>query len=223
MFNRRAFLSLAALSIYPIGARSYVLPGDGIIREAKSKLKASKGLKVTLETQVWGSETRLMTTVSERWNFSGAGQLTILGSTSETAWSLGMDAPSASTFPGLDLRVILIGLFGMGGLDSVLSHLRIDSKKSRLGLLNKTPMLVVGTKTKQERAPEIWFNKRTWMVERLRFGALQTAYDLRLSDWTAPATQGIFPGRMTLNLNDRPIRLSKTVGINRLKGQVKGG
>lgn len=222
MFNRRSFLSLAALSLYPLSADTYVLPGYGILREAKRKLKRSKGLKVVLDTQVWGHETRMMNTLSERWDFTEAGRLTTRWQTTETRWSAGMAAPISPTFPGLDLRVILLGLFGSVGLDSVLSHLSISPKKSRLGLLNSNPMLVVGTKTPRDTEPDIWFNKATWTVERIRFGAPESRSELRLSDWGQPATYGLFPQRMTLSLNDRPVRLSKTVRLETAKERVTG-
>ena len=211
LFNRRAFLSLAALSLYPINAQAYILPAYGIIRETKGKLIGSKNLKIRLETQVWNPQDRGLKTLSEQWDFANPIHFQLIRKSTEAPDAMAETIASQAPYrPDSNVQKVLLGLFGHQGLESVIDHFRIDTKKRRLALLNESPMFVLGSKNHQSSAPEIWIDKENWHIRRVKFNTLAGVYDLRLSDWSTPVTRGLFPSELTVKFNHRPIRLSKT-------------
>ena len=108
------------------------------------------------------------------------------------------------------VRVALSRLFSGGRLSVLLSELGILAEPRRLTLRRQRVAIIIGAEPTDLKTPQVWIDQDSFRILRLVIRTQGDLFDLELSDWNTPTTRGVFPHRVKLLKNGRPLRTFTT-------------
>ncbi len=204
----------------PSVVHGYVLPSHYVIKKAQALLDKSRGLQVGFLGRAWTAEKRQSINVGERWLFGPKTQVDVTDSHGRTAtWNMNRTSSGElSLLPPPAVLFAISGLFGGASLSQHLAGLGILASPRRLQLLDGEVAISMGAETDQLNLPQAWFDQETFQPVRLIFRSDKSLYDLRMTDWSSPRTRGLFPRRLEIRRDGRPLRELSVSTLRHPKG-----
>ena len=205
-------LSFAAV---PSIASAYVPPTRFLVERAQSELSQVRVKTVHLTGKAWSDDRRIRA-VNETWSFGPTPRFesTVVDSTEVNESSNQPATADAQAMAGTELsqpvRVVLSRLFSGAGLSVLLSDLGILAEPRRLTLRRQRVAIIIGAEPTDLKTPQVWIDQDSFRILRLVIRAQGDLFDLELSDWNTPTTRGVFPHRVKILKNGRPLRTFTT-------------
>jgi len=207
--NRRQFILTTAAGVaLPTLGHSYILPSHYVVKQAQAALDARRGLQVGLLGRMWTSKRPAVVEIGERWLFGPKTRLDVSGPEGQAAHWTSQEAPTGHTalLPPPAVHFAISGLFGTGNLSQHLAGLGILASPQALHLFNGEIAISMGADPAQLTLPQAWFHQETFLPLRLIFRSDRSTYDLHMTDWDTPITQGKFPRKIQIRRDGRPLR-----------------